>query len=50
LVRAVQGAESGLDGLQVLGAVFGERGEGFVDAVERGFVVGDFEVRGTLRD
>jgi len=34
----------------VLGAEFAEGAEGFVYAVEGGFVVGDFEVRCALRD
>jgi hypothetical protein len=34
----------------VLGAELGEGGEGFVDAVQRSFVVGDFKVRCALRD
>jgi hypothetical protein len=49
-VCPVQGGELRLDGLQVVGAVFGESAEGLVDPVEGGLVVCDFEVGGTLRD
>jgi len=34
----------------VLGAEFAEGAEGFVYAVERGFVIGDLEMRCALRD
>ena len=50
LVCPVERAERGLDGAEVLGAEFAEGAERLVYAVERGLVVGDFEVRCALRD
>ena len=50
LVGSVQGGERGLDGLEVLGAEGGERGEGVADAEQGGGVVPDFEVGGALCD
>jgi hypothetical protein len=50
LVCSVQRAKGGLDGTKVLGAKFAECAEGFVYAMKRRFVIGDFEVRRALCD